>query len=202
MIYEYLIKNYKEGEPIFFNELPYTSKNYLRQDVKKLVDSGKLNRVYKGVYYLPYTTVLGTEGKMSIIKYIEKKYLKFDDIVFGYTTGLQLVNRYGFSTQNSAIYEVCSNKATTKLRTQTINRFRIKVYKPKTIITKDNVSALQFLDLLSFLDRFSEISGRELIFKIKRYIQINKLDISLLADYLPLYPNRVYRFLYEGRLFE
>ena len=195
MIYDYLIKNFGKGEPIFFSELPCTSKSYLHREIKKLVDSGKLNRVIKGVYCLPYTTILGTEGGMSFLKYVEKKYLKGNGKVIGYITGLQLVNRYGFTTQNSAFYEVCSNKATKNKRTVTVEGMRINVFKPKAYITNENVYALQFLDLLSLLDTFCEIKGKELIFKINRYIEWKKLDMSLLDNYLPLYPQRIYKYL-------
>ena len=46
MVYDYIIKNYKKGEPIFLAELPGNSKDYLRQEMKKLVDEGKLERLY------------------------------------------------------------------------------------------------------------------------------------------------------------
>lgn len=38
MVYDYIIENYKNGEPIFLTELPGDSKDYLRQEMKKLVD--------------------------------------------------------------------------------------------------------------------------------------------------------------------
>ena len=93
MIYDYIIMNYGKGEPIFLSELPFESKDYLRQEMKQLVDEGKLERLYNGVYYLPYLTLLGTQGRISIDSYIEKKYLRNG----GYVTGLQLANKYGFT---------------------------------------------------------------------------------------------------------
>ena len=51
MVYDYIIENYKNGEPIFLTELPGDSKDYLRQEMKKLVDEGKLERLYNGVYW-------------------------------------------------------------------------------------------------------------------------------------------------------
>ena len=73
MVYDYIINNFKNGEPIFLGELPGESKDYLRQQMKKLVDEGKLERLYNGVYYLSYTTILGTKGRISVEKYIKKK---------------------------------------------------------------------------------------------------------------------------------
>lgn len=200
MVYDYIIENFKNGDPIFLSELPGESKDYLRQEMKKLVDEGKLERLYNGVYYLSYITILGTKGKISIDKYIEKKYLKTDGKVSGYITGLQMANKYGFTTQNLACYEVCSNEASTKQRKQEIDGNTIVVYKPVADINEENKTALQFLDLMSVLDKYSEISGAELVNKLKKYVETVGIDFSIVKKYLPLYPDRVYRNIYEGGL--
>lgn len=200
MVYDYIIENFKNGEPIFLSELPGESKNYLRQEMKKLVDEGKLERLYNGVYYLPYRTIIGTKGKISVDKYIEKKYLEAYGKTSGYITGLQMANKYGFTTQNPAFYEVCSNEASTKQRKLEIDGNTIVVYKPVADVNEENKTALQFLDLMSMLDKYSEISGAELVKKLKKYVQTVGLDFSVVKKYLPLYPDRVYRNIYEGGL--
>ncbi len=196
MIYNYIIENYEKGEPIFLSELPGSSKDYLRQEMKQLCDSGRLERLYNGVYYLSYLTILGTKGKVMMDRYIEKRYLNAG----GYVTGLQLANKYGFTTQNPSCYEICSNEATTKQRKQIIDGNTIIVYKPITNITEKNKSALQFLDLMSVIDKYSEVTGAELMVKLKKYIESVKVDFSVVKEYLPLYPDRVYRNIYEGGL--
>ncbi len=200
MVYDYIIENFKNGEPIFLSELPGRSKDYLRQEMKKLVDKGKLERLHNGVYYLPYVTILGTKGKISVDKYIEKKYLEADGKVSGYITGLQMANKYGFTTQNPAFYEVCSNEASTKQRKQKIDGNTIVVYKPVTAVNEENKTALQFLDLMSMLDKYSEISDAELVNKLKKYVGMVGLDFSIVKKYLSLYPDRVYKNIYEGGL--
>lgn len=200
MVYDYIIENYKNGEPIFLSELPGESKDYLRQEMKKLVDEGKLERLYNGVYYLSYVTILGTKGKISVDKYIEKKYLETDGKASGYITGLQMANKYGFTTQNPACYEVCSNEASTKQRKQEIDGNTIVVYKPVADINEENKAALQFLDLMLVIDKYSEISGTELVNKLKKYVETVGIDFSIVKKYLPLYPDRVYRNIYEGGL--
>ena len=200
MVYDYIVDNYKNGEPIFLSELPGSSKDYLRQEMKKLVDEGKLERMYNGVYYLAYYTILGTKGKVSIEQYIDKKYLSAGGKASGYITGLQLANQYGFTTQNPACYEVCSNEATTKQRKQDVDGNKIVVYKPVAEVNEKNRSALQFLDLMSTIDKYSELSGKELLAKLKRFVDIVKVDFSIVKEYLPLYPDRVYRNIYEGGL--
>ena len=196
MVYNYIVENYKNGEPIFFSELPGNSKDYLRQEMKKLVDDGRLERLYNGVYYLSYLTILGTKGRVSMERYIEKRYLNAG----GYVTGLQLANKYGFTTQNPSCYEVCSNEATTKQRKQKVDGNTIIVYKPVTEITEKNMSSLQFLDLMSVIDKYSEVSGTELVAKLKKYVKAAKVNFSLVKELLPLYPDKVYRNIYEGGL--
>ncbi len=200
MIYDYIVDNFVNGEPIFISELPGESKDYLRQEMKKLVDDGKMERLYNGVYFLPYLTILGTKGKVSMDKYIEKKYLTVDGKTAGYITGLQLANTYGFTTQSPACYEVCSNEATTKQRKQEIDGNTIVVYKPVTVVTDKNKSALQFLDLMTTIDKYSEISGTELTAKLRKYIKTVRLDFKTVKQYLSLYPDKVYRNIYEGGL--
>ena len=200
MIYDYILKNYEKDEPIFLSELPGDSRDYVRQEMKKLVDDGKLERLFNGVYYLSYTTILGTKGKMSIDKYVDKKFIKSNGRVTGYITGIQLANMYGFTTQTPACIEVCSNEATTKQRKLCIDGRNLIVYKPITEITKENQTALQFLDLMTTIDKYSEISGNLLRMKLKEFVNILNVDFSIVKRYIALFPDRVYRNIYQGGL--
>ena len=198
MLYDYLLENYEEGEPIFLSELPGNSRDYVRQEMKRLVDEGKLERLYNGVYYLSYTTILGTKGKISVDKYVDKKYL--NNKSNGYITGLQLANLYGFTTQNPSCIEVCSNEATTKQRKLKIDGRDLIVYKPVTKINDENASTLQFLDLMTTIDKYSEVTGDEFKNKLNNYLEKEKVDFSLVKKYLELFPDRAYRNLYESGL--
>ena len=200
MLYDYILKNYEKDEPIFLSELPGDSRDYVRQEMKKLVDDGKLERLFNGVYYLSYTTILGTKGKMSIDKYVDKKFIKSNGRVTGYITGIQLANMYGFTTQTPACIEVCSNEATTKQRKLCIDGRNLIVYKPITEITKENQVALQFLDLMTTIDKYSEISGDLLRLKLKEFVNILNVDFSIVKRYIALFPDRVYRNIYQGGL--
>lgn len=200
MLYDYIVSNYDKDEPIFISELPGNSKDYIRQEMKSLVDEGKLERLYNGVYYLAYTTILGTKGKVSIDKFIEKKYISYKGEVTGYITGIQLANMYGFTTQNPACIEVCSNEATTKQRKLNIGGQNIIVYKPITEINEENKTALQFLDLMSSIDKYSELSGDDLQSKLKEFVKQLNVDFKKVREYIALFPDRVYRNIYQGGL--
>lgn len=200
MLYDYLISNYDKDEPIFLSEIPGNSKDYIRQEMKQLVDEGKIERLYNGVYFLSYTTILGTKGKISIDKFVEKKYILYQGKVSGYITGIQLANMYGFTTQNPACIEVCSNEATTKQRKLDIAGRKIIVYKPLAEITEENKSALQFLDLMTSIDRYSELSGEELQRKLWDFVKLLNVNFEKVKEYISLFPDRVYRNIYQGGL--
>ena len=196
MIYEYIINNFKKGEPIFLSEIPGSSKEVIRQEMKRLTDEGKLERSYNGVYYIPYMTILGTKGRISIDNFIEKKYLKTG----GFLTGVSLVNKYGFTSQNPSVYEIRSNAATTKQRKMEIDGNNLIIYKPLTVITKENIRELEFLDLMSIIDKYSELSGEEYKNKLREYVNNVDINFNVVKEYISLFPAVVYKNIYEGGL--
>ena len=200
MLYDYIVNNFEKDEPIFLIELPGKSPESIRQEMKKLTDEGKMERLYNGVYYRSYETILGTKGKVSVDKFIQKRYLEANGTISGYITGIQLANMYGFTTQNPSCYEVCSNEASTKQRKIDIDGRQIIVYKPVVDISKENKGALQFLDLMSTIDKYSEIRGEEFTKKIKNFISIAGVDFEEVKKYIGLFPDRVYRNIYQGGL--
>ena len=200
MLYDYIVNNYDKDEPIFLSELPGNSRDYVRQEMKQLADEGKVERLYNGVYYLSYMTILGTKGRVSVDKLVEKKYISYQGKVSGYITGIQLANMYGFTTQNPACIEVCSNEATTKQRKFDIDGRKVIVYKPLAEINKENKSALQFLDLMSSIDKYSELSGEELEKKLKEFVRAVNVDFMKVKEYISLFPDRVFRNIYQGGL--
>ena len=198
MLYDYIITNYQKDEPIFLEELPGKSRESVRQEMKKLTDEGKIERLYNGVYYISYRTILGTKGKISVDKFIQKKFLEVNGEIAGYITGIQLANMFGFTTQNPSCYEVCSNEASTKQRKLNVDGRQIIVYKPVADISKENRGALQFLDFMSTMDKYSEISGDEFTTKIKTFIIRVGVDFEQVKKYISLFPDRVYRNIYQG----
>lgn len=200
MLYDYIATNFEKDEPIFLWELPGNSRDYVRQEMKQLVDEGKMERLQNGVYYLAYTTILGTKGKLSVDKYVEKRFLQSKGEISGYITGLQMANMYGFTTQNPSCIEVCTNEATTKQRKIEVGGRTIILYKPLVEITAENKSALQFLDLMTSIDRYSELTGGELQKKLIAYVQRIGVDFEKVKEHISLFPDRVYRNIYQGGL--
>ena len=88
-LYDYLKANFKnDGEPILTSELPCSSKGYLRQQLKELVDQGKLWQFMPGIYYLPFE-IRQKKGNLRVdILYIKKFYKNKNEIY------LTLMTRY------------------------------------------------------------------------------------------------------------
>ena len=53
---------------------------------------------------------------------------------------------------------------------------------------------------MSVIDKYSEVTGEELACKLNKYIVSVKLDFSVVKQYLPLYPDKVYKNIYERGL--
>ena len=200
MIYEFIKNNYALDEPIFLTDFKSKNNESLRQEMKKLTDEGKLVRVYNGVYYQAYKTKLNTIGKLSIDKYIFKKYIIDDNKTIGYITGLSLANKYGFTTQNPSVIEICSNNASTKQRKYEVDGYNLIIYKPVDLINNDNLSALQFLDLMANIDKYSELEKEELRSKLKEFVNKTNVNFDIVKKYINLYPDRIYKNIYEGGL--
>ena len=74
------------------------------------------------------------------------------------------------------------------------------VYKPIVEINDENKTALQFLDLMSSIDKYSELSGEELKDKLKEVVKNMNVDFTKVKQYISLFPDRVFRNIYQGGL--
>ena len=201
MIYNYILKKFNYGDPIFLSEIPSKSKSYLRLAVKKLVDKGLLERFYNGVYFLPYKTILGTKGKISFEKFIEKKFLySSNNEIEGFVGGIRLANMYGFTTQNASGYDIYSNIATTKQRVFNFENRKVNIYKPYVKINKENIKVLEFLELMCNVYKFSELNNDEIKRKINEYVKINSIEFNKVKEYIEYYPDIVYKNIYKAGL--
>ena len=67
-------------------------------------------------------------------------------------------------------------------------------------ITKENKSALQFLDLMTTIDKYSELSGDLLKEKLQAFVKAINVDFEIVKKYISLFPDKVYRNIYQGGL--
>ena len=78
--------------------------------------------------------------------------------------------------------------------------YSIIVYKPTANITNENINEIEFLTLMTDIDRYSELSIDELKSKLKEYVDKKNLNFNLIKKYLPLFPDKVYKNIYNGGL--
>lgn len=201
-LYEYLLDNYKENEPIFLADLQVDGMTHtnVRQQIKKLTDTGKVKRFDNGIYFLPKKTIFKSGSQLAPEKVLECKYLRDKDERCGYVSGLMFFNQMGLTTQVPMMYEVVSNKATNDYRETSLAKSRVIVRKPKVPVTEKNYKALQFLDMLKDVDVYSEVTGKPLQDRLYRYMDDANLSISEMEPYFAYYPDKLYKNLVETRV--
>lgn len=202
MLYEYLLKEYGENEPIILADLKIDgmTAGSIRQKIKKLTDSGKLKRYDNGIYFIPKKTIFKSGSQLSRDKVIQKKYLQDDGKCCGYVSGISFANKIGITTQVSMTCEVVTNKASKDYREVQLANSRVILRKPKITVDEKNYRILQFLDLMKDIDDFAEVTGDELTKRLIGYMQLINMNFSDLKIYLTYYPDKIYRNLYETRL--
>ena len=203
MLYEYLLKTYGENEPIILSDVMKKinmSENNIRQQIKKMTDTGQIKRYDTGIYFIPKKTMFKSGSQLSMRRVIEEKYLKEDSKRCGYISGVTFANQLGITTQVGMVYEIVTNKATNDYRELTLANSRIVVRKPRTKVNEENYRMLQFLDLIKDIDYLAESSGEELKQRLLNYMNANSIKFSELEKYLTYYPDRIYKNLFEARL--
>lgn len=199
-LYEFLHENYGENEPILISEIQIEgmSDANLRQQIKKLADTGKIKRYDAGIYFIPKQTTFKSESMISRDAVIEKKYLKDGDMTCGYISGMMFANQLGLTTQVPAVYEIVTNRATSDYRETSLASVKVILRKPKVTVTKDNYRILQFLDLLKDIDSIAEVEGDGLRQHILSYMKDMTFKFSMLEPYLSYYPDKLYRNMYKA----
>ena len=107
MLFDYLIEKFGENEPIFFSDISYEnySEIWLKKELSKLCEQGRIIRYERGIYYIPVKTPFGT-SVLNPNKIIEKKYLANNGARIGFYTGITALQQAGLSTQMSNIPEI------------------------------------------------------------------------------------------------
>lgn len=202
MFYEYLWATYGEDKPIFVSQIRYKghSANYVQQQIKKLADVGLIRRYDKGIYFIPQKSIFKSGSQLSPYKVIEQKYLKDGDQRCGYVGGVMFANQMGLTTQIPLIYEITTNKATSEYRKVKVAYSPVILRSPKVAVTDENYKTLQLLDLFTNLKSYSEVEGEDLTQKIVSYMESCGVKFSDMENYLPFYPDKIYKNMYEAGL--
>lgn len=202
ILYEYLLSNFQENTPIFLAEirLPGMKDVTIRQQLKKLTESGKIGHFDTGIYFIPKKSIFRSGSTLSVDEVIQKKYLTDAGARCGYIGGILFANWLGLTTQVPTVYEVYTNKATTDYRETRLANFRVVLRRPCVQITDKNANALQFLDLMKEVVDVSELKNEELTGKLIAYMRAKNIGFDGLKPYLQYYPERIYKNMYEAGL--
>ena len=204
MLYEYLKANYKENEPIFLSDINIygVSNNNLRQMFKTLCDNNKIKRYDTGIYYIPKASRLKNTNTLPADLVANYKYITRNGDVEGYYSGYTFANQLGVTTQVPYILEIVSNNAGAKYREVNLQGQRIILRKPRIPVTKDNYLILQLLDFLKDIEEFADQSIKEYTELIKNYIIKLKITKEKIDQYINQYPDKIFRIIYEMRLYD
>ena len=184
-----ILLDYPVGEPIFSkdivkiisdtNDMPLSSvSKYVPVAFRRLMDKGiKVKRFKKGIYYRYEDCPFGETG-INKDKIIAEKYLHGS---MGYETVPAVLHAMGFTTLMSNVPRVFVSNAAAR-RSFTDKKFNIKIIKPKTLLSEENVRYFQFLDLVKLIDEIPiDNKHPETIFK--KFAEINDLDLDKLITY-------------------
>lgn len=199
MLFDYLVTNYKKGEPIFLTDITIegmTEEN-IRYHLKRLTDSGILSRFEAGVYYFPKKNILEEQAVLTTETVVLHKYISRRGKKVGFYSGYTLANRLGLSTQVPFIEEITSNYAPAKVREITVKDRKFVIRRPVTEITEENAYVLQLLDGLKDIDKVAEkdlkVCGRILT----QYAKEHKITKEQVDRFLQYYPLKIYKAIYE-----
>ena len=182
---------YGENTPIFFEDIANVCSGYTRGRVYQLIDaalnSGLLAKAGYDCYYIPTTTPFG-KSLLNPRKVIEKKYISNKGEVYGFYTGLALLNSFGITTQMPNVIEVFTNNEATKSRRVTINNQTIIVKRARTTINNSNYKEMMLLELFNLAD-IRSIDARATQ-KIVDYMKQNNISVQGIMKYAKFVPAR------------
>ena len=186
------------GTPFRYQDLGIEEAEYnaAASAISRLVSSGILSRVAKGVFYKPKKTVFGiAKPKESDLL---KEYLFKNGKRVAYITGMNLYNKMGLTTQVPTQVFVATM---TRRSPVTVGNITIRPTKSYANITDDNYTLLGILDAIKDFNDIPDKNTRSaiqvLIGSIKK---LSSQELKELIQYAAKYPPRVSAFL--GALLE
>lgn len=201
--YETILSTFAPDEPILIEDIerlfPTMSRPWIDKLIKTMIDNKLIKRFSTGVYYIPRKTLFG-DSILNSNKVISKKYLSSDDEVYGYMTGIALLNSLGLTTQVPNSISIVTNNESSRGRRITVGKQNVYLIKAPTKITKQNSSVLQLLEAIKLtdLDELDETENNNLI----RYIINNSITLKDISQYCSYFPDYVSKRILGGALID
>jgi hypothetical protein len=123
---------------------------------------------------------LGGKSELSSFKVISSQYIGTSEKIYGFVSGIRLLNELGLTTQISNTYEIITNQIKSKSYSTTVSGIKVELKKPVIEITKETLPILKLLVLINY-PQFTELSldrKREIL----ELIGVNKKNVRQLAS--------------------
>lgn len=160
-------------------------KEAIIKSLNRMVTSGKINKLSKGKYYKPESTVFGTllPEQYQVVKDLLEK----DGKLIGYITGYGIYNQLGLTTQISNTIQIGKNEIRPAFKR---GKYKITFIRQKNNIIKKNIPLLQLLDAIRYIKTIPDAtvgeSGKRLMAIIKTFTAKDQaLLIRLALKYPP-----------------
>ncbi len=201
-LHQFILDNYEYNEPIFTNDLAQNvrmSPASFRQAIKRLSDKGVIQKVEKGIYFVPSPNSFLKNPVMSVDRIVIKRYIERKGEQVGYKTGINFANSLGLTTQTASVPTVVTNETASIKREVIFNNKKVILRKPRANVqvTKQNYKLLQVLDLLSDFERVSEEPLEEARKKIMAYLKDVRIAEEEFQKCLKAYPDKTKVKVYE-----
>ena len=198
-LFTYLLNTYGYNEAILLGEISFNrySVSWIKKELQKLCEEGKILRFEKGVYYIPTDTPLG-KSRLDPKKVIAKKYINNASGTIGYFSGVTFMNMIGLSTQMPNVLEIYTNCESAKGREVPVGGQRVLLRRARTEINSGNAATMSFLELMNFTDAgFYDPEKKKIL---ADYIRDNKITRDSIAKYVPYFPDKAARTLVESEV--
>lgn len=188
------------NKPLFIEDFVNEETNYdtAKTLLSNYVKSGDIKRYSQGIYYIPTKTILGY-STISFESIIERKYISDDNKVFGYYSGMSLLNTIGLSSQVPNIPEITTNNEATRKRKVKIGKRSVIVRRSEIEINNDNYLYLQFFDIFRYGDQKAIEDNKN---NIINFFDNNKLDYNKLIEIEKLLPMKIRKIFRRSKIYD
>lgn len=152
-----------------------------------MVKAGLIEKVGRGKYYRPKTSVFGNIEPLP--DEMVKDLMYSNGVLSGYVTGYSVWNQMGLTSQISNMIIIGTSRRRDSLKR---GKYDIRFIMQPNKITSDSIPLLQILDSLKLIKRIPDTTADQSVMIIKKYIsELDENRLSSLVKLAMKYPPRV-----------
>lgn len=153
----------------------------------RMVKAGLIEKVGRGKYYRPKTSVFGNIEPLP--DEMVKDLMYSNGVLSGYVTGYSVWNQMGLTSQISNMIIIGTSRRRDSLKR---GKYDIRFIMQPNKITSDSIPLLQILDSLKLIKRIPDTTADQSVMIIKKYIsELDENRLSSLVKLAMKYPPRV-----------